>query len=124
MPAGVGCLVALIALPIALFAAFVALLRTLLRPGRRIPAARGVPPRPGAGRSPGADVDLLDFVRKMALDDAFDVEDAHSAGLPVGRDVTVEGLIQGGLARGFIERRGDVYAVTSLGRAAAAGHGL
>lgn len=127
VPAGVGCLVALLAVPLAIFAAMVAMLRALLHRGpsqatwRRAGDAGARPS--GFGRrtigGSAADTVLCEFVEKMSLDEEFAVEDAQTAGLPLSATVTVEGLIEQALARGWVERRGERYAVTSRGRSEA-----
>ena len=124
IPAGVGCLVALLAVPLAIFAALVTMLRVLLQRGpTRVtpqPAQRAGGPPSGFGRRAigGAttEIVLCEFVEKMSLDEEFAVEDAQTAGLPLSTTVTVEGLIEQALARGWIERSGERYAVTPRGR--------
>jgi hypothetical protein len=113
VPAGLGCLVAIVALPLAILGALFAVLRALVRP-----PARGAHtgPRPVPTGAAAADTALCEFVRKMSLDESFDLTDARTAGLPPDRGVTVEGLIRDGLARGWLEQRGDRYAVTPRGR--------
>lgn len=115
---------ALLAVPLAIFAAMVAMLRALLHRGpsqgtwRRAGDAGARPS--GFGRrtieGTAAETVLCEFVEKMSLDDEFAVEDAQTAGLPLSATVTVEGLIEQALARGWLERRGERYAVTARGR--------
>lgn len=105
---------ALVAVPLTLLVAAFATIRALLFPRSR---TRVTGPRGFGGSARGASDALCEFVRKMSLDDSFDVEDARMAGLPVDGGVTVEGLLSEGLARGWLERRGERYAVTARGRA-------
>lgn len=120
VPVGLGCLVALVALPLALLAGLVAVLRAVLHPAP--PRAPTAPVSDGDGSSSGTETALCEFVRKMSLDDEFDEDDARTAGLPLDSATSVEGLLSDGLSRGWIERRGDGFAVTDAGRTRAAEH--
>jgi len=118
VPVGLGCLVALVALPLAVLAGLVTVLRAMLRPASRRAASA---PASAAGAA-GAETALCEFVRKMSLDDEFDEDDARTAGLPLDSGTSVDGLLADGIARGWIRRRGGGWAVTETGRAEAAEH--
>lgn len=118
VPAGLGCLVALVALPLALLAGLVAVLRAMLHPATR----RAANVSGSGGGASGSETALCEFVRKMSLDEEFDEDDARTAGLPLDSGKSVEDLLADGVARGWIRRRGDGWAVTDAGRTQAAEH--
>lgn len=126
MPAGLGCVLALVTVPIALVAGMLTGLFALLLPGSRGRAtafSSSGSPRPFARRpaSSAAALSTTGFalcslVEKMSLDTDFSLEDAQTAGIPIEAEVTIESLLQDAVARGWVERRGERYAVTPRGR--------
>ncbi len=127
MPAGLGCLVALVAMPLALLAGVLAGLGALLSPRRRGAAPQGPAFGPTGRRPVGArtaslgatGIALCSLVEKMSLDDEFGLEDAQTAGIPVDTDASIEALLVDAVERGWIDRRGDRFAVTPRGRSEA-----
>jgi len=125
VPAGLGCLVALVAMPLALLAGVLAGLGALLSPRRRGAAPQGPAFGSTGRRSVGAraagglgatGIALCSLVEKMSLDAEFGLEDAQTAGIPVDTDASIEALLVDAVERGWIDRRGDRFAVTPRGR--------
>jgi hypothetical protein len=116
-PGPLGCLAALLLLPVVLvvglLVAGVATVFSLLPFGRRRPSAAF---RPTSPESAARDEALRRFVRAMALDDTFTADEARQAGTLVQGGASVDDLVAEGIARRWIETRGERLAVTRRGR--------
>jgi len=122
VPAGLGCLVALLAVPIAVLAGVLTGLRALFGPTRSapVPGPDGAPPRPRSQAAIGATgFALCSLVEKMSLDEQFALEDARTAGIPIDTNASIESLLADAVGRGWVDRQGDRYAVTARGRSEA-----
>jgi len=112
-PGPLGCLLALVLCPIGIVVGLVALIWALLPFGKRRVASTF---RAASPESAARDEALRRFVRAMALDDTFSLDDARQAGTLVQGGATVDDLVAEGLDRGWIERRGERLGVTRRGR--------
>jgi hypothetical protein len=115
LPGPIGCLVLLVLLPVllvlGLVVGLVMLTASLLTGGRRRAAAP-----PSSPEAAAREEALRRLVRAMALDATFTADDARQAGTLVAGGATVDDLLADGLARRWIEVRGERLAVTRRGR--------
>jgi len=124
VPVGLGCLVALVAMPIALLVGILTGLRALFWPTARVGTGPGPYRGARSGAAPSAvlgatGLALCSLVQKMSLDDDFSLEDAQMAGIPLDTEESIETLLADAVARGWIDRRADRFSVTRRGKAEA-----
>ncbi len=112
IPGPIGCLLLIVLLPVALLAFLVvAVLNTFgIRPWARPRAHQGPPEDEPA---------LASLVQKMALDESFRRDEVAEAAVVAPSGATAEELLDRAVSRGWIEERGELYAVTDKGREAA-----
>ncbi len=137
-----GCLVMLVAVPIALITGLIVLLGSVL--GRLLGGGRRRTPQPAAGEgfqaqdgpfrtagsssAPAAsggserEAALCAFVRGMALDDTFTRDEASQAAVISVDGAGATDYLADASARGWIEPRGDGLSVTARGREAASAY--
>ncbi len=116
VPGPIGCLILLVACPVGVVLAIVALLASLWPFGRRRERVAPSPFAP-AGDS-GRDAAVRRLVRAMALDETFTLDEARQAGTLASGGATVDELLEDARARRWVETRPDGrLAVTERGRA-------